>query len=109
MSAGRGHANSRTRWAAAPGVYGYGHAIADSGLWSAWLLMLTLAVTPGRDAVGEVTLRALIDGKSFTGRGASPDVIDGAVRAYLHALNKAAAAKELEAKALEQSSYLWGV
>jgi len=36
------------RWAAAPEVYGYGHAIGDSGDWSAWLLMLTLAVTPIR-------------------------------------------------------------
>ncbi len=36
------------RWGAAPDVYGYGHAIGDSGDWSAWLLMLTLAVTPIR-------------------------------------------------------------
>ena len=36
------------RWAAAPGVYGYGHAIGDSGDWAAWLLILTLAVTPVR-------------------------------------------------------------
>ena len=36
------------RWAAAPDVYGYGHAIGDSGDWAAWLLMLTLAVTPIR-------------------------------------------------------------
>jgi 2-isopropylmalate synthase len=67
------------------------------------------ANTPGRDAVGEVSLRVRVEGKTFTGRGASPDVVDGAVRAYLHALNKAAHAKELEAKALEQASYLWGV
>jgi len=36
------------RWAATPDVYGYGHAIGDSGDWAAWLLMLTLAVTPVR-------------------------------------------------------------
>ena len=36
------------RWAATPEVYGYGHAIGDSGDWAAWLLMLTLAVTPVR-------------------------------------------------------------
>jgi 2-isopropylmalate synthase len=47
------------------------------------------ANTPGRDAVGEVNLRLKVEGKTFTGRGASPDVVDGAVRAYLHALNKA--------------------
>jgi 2-isopropylmalate synthase len=67
------------------------------------------ANTPGRDAVGEVILRLRVDGRTFTGRGASPDVVDGAVRAYIHALNKAAHAKELEVKALEQASYLWGV
>ena len=36
------------RRAAVPEVYGYGHAIGDSGDWAAWLLMLTLAVTPLR-------------------------------------------------------------
>jgi len=63
----------------------------------------------GRDAVGEVNLRVKVDGKSFTGRGASPDVVDGAVRAYLHAMNKASHALALEAAANEQVSYLWGV
>jgi 2-isopropylmalate synthase len=67
------------------------------------------AITPGRDAVGEVSLRLVVDGKTFTGRGASPDVVDGAVRAYLHALNKAAHAKELEVKHIEQANYMWGV
>ena len=36
------------RRVAAPNLYGYGHAIGDSEDWSAWLLMLTLAVTPLR-------------------------------------------------------------
>ena len=36
------------RWLLMPDSYGYGHAIADSGLWAAWLLMVTLAVTPIR-------------------------------------------------------------
>ncbi len=67
------------------------------------------AATRGRDAVGEVSLRARVEGRSFTGRGASTDVVDAAVRAYLNALNKAAHARELEARALEESSYLWGV
>jgi 2-isopropylmalate synthase len=67
------------------------------------------AATPGRDAVGEVSLRVRIGGKSFTGRGGSTDIVDAAVRAYIHALNKAEHARELEAKALEEASYLWGV
>jgi sulfoxide reductase heme-binding subunit YedZ len=36
------------RWTATPTAYGYGHAIGDSGDWAAWLLMLTLAITPVR-------------------------------------------------------------
>jgi methionine sulfoxide reductase heme-binding subunit len=36
------------RWAMTPDVYGYGHAIGDSGDWAAWLLMATMAVTPLR-------------------------------------------------------------
>ena len=36
------------RWEFSPDSYGYGHAIGDSGTWSAWLLMATLAVTPIR-------------------------------------------------------------
>ena len=34
------------RWLLVPEDYGYGHAIGDTGDWAAWLLMLTLAVTP---------------------------------------------------------------
>ena len=36
------------RWLFTPDQYGYGHAIADSGDWAAWLLMITMAVTPVR-------------------------------------------------------------
>ena len=35
-------------WAMTPDRYGYGHAIGDTGDWAAWLLMVTLAVTPVR-------------------------------------------------------------
>jgi len=36
------------RWTMTPDLYGYGHAIGDTGDWAAWLLMATLAVTPLR-------------------------------------------------------------
>ena len=36
------------RWLLTPEAYGYGHAIGDSGDWAAWLLLVTLAVTPVR-------------------------------------------------------------
>ena len=68
-----------------------------------------LSATPGQDAVGEVTVRVRINGATFTGRGASPDIVVGAARAYLHALNKAAGARVMEARAMEKASYLWGV
>jgi 2-isopropylmalate synthase len=67
------------------------------------------AATPGRDAVGEVTLRARVRGKTFTGRGASTDVVDAAVRAYLHALNKAAHAAQLEEDAAQTTAEVRGV
>ncbi|HSH45848.1 MAG TPA: 2-isopropylmalate synthase [Longimicrobiales bacterium] len=67
------------------------------------------SATPGRDAVGEVSLRMKVDGKVFTGRGASTDIVAAAARAYLTALDKGAHARALEAKHLEAASYLWGV
>jgi 2-isopropylmalate synthase len=63
--------------------------------WDVELEDLTIrAATPGGDAVGEGILRVQIFGKTFTGSGASTDIVDAAVRAYLHALNKAAYARE---------------
>ncbi len=63
--------------------------------WPVELEDLTIrAATPGGDAVGEVILRVRVSGRTFTGSGASTDVVDAAVRAYLHALNKAAYARE---------------
>ena len=40
------------RWWTTPNSYGFGHAIKESGDWSAWLLLATLAVTPLRLALG---------------------------------------------------------
>jgi 2-isopropylmalate synthase len=67
------------------------------------------AATPGRDAVGEVALQLKVGDRGFRGRGASTDVVDAAVRAFLNALNKEAQAKELEAAALRSEGELWGV
>jgi 2-isopropylmalate synthase len=67
------------------------------------------SVTPGVDALGEASLKVRLNGQSFRGTGASPDVVNAAVRAQLNALNKAAQARDLEAAALERASYLWGV
>jgi len=50
------------------------------------------AVTPGTDAVGEVTVQVELAGDRFPGRGVSTDVVEGAARAFLNAVNRAARA-----------------
>ncbi|HSE96744.1 MAG TPA: 2-isopropylmalate synthase, partial [Blastocatellia bacterium] len=51
------------------------------------------SVTRGIDAVGEVFAHVEFDGRTFTGRAASTDVIEASARAYLHAVNKAVHAR----------------
>ncbi|MDH3208599.1 MAG: 2-isopropylmalate synthase [Gemmatimonadota bacterium] len=67
------------------------------------------AATPGRDALGEVSIQARIDGHTFTGRGAHTDVVRASAEALLHAVNKAAAARSLEAGHAMATSEVGGV
>jgi 2-isopropylmalate synthase len=67
------------------------------------------AASSGRDAVGEVAIEARVDGHTFTGRGAHTDVVRASADAYLHAVNKAAAARALEESHLAATSDSWGV
>jgi 2-isopropylmalate synthase len=76
------------------------------------------AVTEGIDAVGEVTIRIQPHNgdnghtfnpqtgqpfiRTFSGHGASTDIIIASARAYLSALNKMLAAREEKASSLEQ-------
>ena len=46
------------------------------------------AITEGTDALGEVTIRIARDGKVYTGRGSSTDIIVASAKAYVNALNK---------------------
>ena len=47
------------------------------------------AVTQGKDALGEVTIKADFgDGRLVTGKGASTDVVEASARAYLNAVNR---------------------
>ena len=46
------------------------------------------AVTKGKDALGEVTLRLRSKGFEVSGRGASTDIIEASAKAYLNAINK---------------------
>jgi len=50
------------------------------------------AVTAGEDALGEATIWLEQDGRLFTGRGLSTDVIEASVKAYISAVNKLLAA-----------------
>ncbi len=50
------------------------------------------SVTGGIDALGEVSVRIESGGRTFHGRGADPDIIVASAKAYVNALNKAAAA-----------------
>ncbi len=46
------------------------------------------AVTKGKDALGEVSLKLKAKGKVVTARGSSTDIIEASIRAYINALNK---------------------
>jgi 2-isopropylmalate synthase len=46
------------------------------------------AVTGGKDAVGEVVVTVRSGDLSAVGRGASTDVVEASIQAYLHAVNK---------------------
>jgi 2-isopropylmalate synthase len=46
------------------------------------------AVTPGIDALGDVTVQVAVEGRRFTGRGVSTDIVEASARAFLNALNK---------------------
>jgi 2-isopropylmalate synthase len=47
------------------------------------------SITEQTEAMGKVTVKiASSDGRTFTGRGASLDVMEAAARAYVQALNK---------------------
>ncbi len=46
------------------------------------------AVTPGKQAMGEVSVSLQIDGRKFAGRGASTDILEASAKAYVNAINR---------------------
>lgn len=48
------------------------------------------AVTEGREAMGEAVVRLRSNGKLYSGRGISTDIVGSSIQAYLSALNKIA-------------------
>jgi 2-isopropylmalate synthase len=53
------------------------------------------AVTPGEDAQGAVSVRVKYGDQVYNGRGVATDIVEASVRAYLMAVNRAAAAAEV--------------
>lgn len=49
------------------------------------------AVTGGKDALGEVSVKIKGSNRIYSGRGSSTDIIEASARAYMHAINKLAA------------------
>jgi 2-isopropylmalate synthase len=71
--------------------------------------MTIIPATSGGDAVGKVHLKASVEGKSFTGRGASTDIVLAAAQAYLHIINKAVQFGVARPHAFEFAHNFWGV
>jgi 2-isopropylmalate synthase len=46
------------------------------------------AVTEGKDALGEVTVKVLKNDRFFIGRGVSTDIVEASIKAYLNAINR---------------------
>jgi len=74
----------------------FNRAFEEAGLswhWDRHLYNKLLAVTGGKEALGEATVRITEDGRIFTGRGISTDIIEASAKAYVDAINRMVAAK----------------
>jgi 2-isopropylmalate synthase len=57
------------------------------------------AVTGGKEALGEATVRISENGRIFVGRGISTDIIEASAKAYVDAINRMVAAKDRDSEA----------
>jgi len=57
------------------------------------------AITAGKDALGEATLKVEYNGRMYHGRGISTDIVKSSVNAYINAVNSVYLAMELEEEA----------
>ncbi len=60
------------------------------------------SITDSTESLGEVTIRIESDGQTFTGRGASTDIIVASAKAYLNALNRLVSMKGMDTKVTAQ-------
>jgi 2-isopropylmalate synthase len=63
------------------------------------------SVTEGQDAMGEVRVRVNFNGQKVIGIGASTDVIEASVKAYLNAVNKACVAATVKRPKTEKIDF----
>ena len=56
------------------------------------------AVTGGKEALGEATVRIRSDDKTYIGRGASTDIIEASAKAYVDAINRMMISKNIDKK-----------
>ena len=61
------------------------------------------SVTGGADAVGEVFVQVEFDGVTQSGKGASTDIVEASVRAYLNATNKVLFARRAPSPAVVEA------
>ena len=52
------------------------------------------AVTAGKEALGEATVRITDDGRTYIGRGISTDIIEASAKAYVDAINRMVSAQD---------------
>src|SRR5674536_114508 len=65
------------------------NAVAKSAGVDANLIAFQVAaVTPGSDAVGDVSVQVEVAGQRVSARGVSTDVVEASARAFLNAVNK---------------------
>jgi 2-isopropylmalate synthase len=53
------------------------------------------AVTKGKEALGEATVKIIDNGKNYTGRGISTDIIEASAKAYVDAINRMVSATNI--------------
>ena len=50
------------------------------------------SISEGKDTLGDVTIKLMSEGKTYTGKGLSTDIIEASITAYIKAVNKLCAA-----------------
>jgi len=52
------------------------------------------SISEGKDTLGDVTIKLMSEGRTYTGKGLSTDIMEASITAYIKAINKLCAATE---------------